>query len=77
VDEVVVFGRTPAKLAAIGDQFRFVTTTDLDTVISDAWVDLVDMCLPTRLPRARFSGRNPLCQPRHRGHRLHQPDDLD
>jgi predicted dehydrogenase len=49
VDEVVVFGRTPGKLAAIGDEFRFATTTDLDTVISDGSVDLVDICLPTRL----------------------------
>ena len=28
VDEVVVFGRTPQKLATINDQFGFVTTTE-------------------------------------------------
>src|SRR5205814_7016082 len=49
VDEVVVFGRTPHKLAAISDQFGFATTTDLDDLITDASVDLVDICLPTRL----------------------------
>jgi predicted dehydrogenase len=49
VDEVVVFGRTPAKLAAISGQFGFATTTDLDSVITDTSVDLVDVCLPTRL----------------------------
>jgi predicted dehydrogenase len=49
VDEVVVFGRTPGKLAKISDQFGFATTTDLDTVIADPSVDLVDICLPTRL----------------------------
>jgi UDP-N-acetylglucosamine 3-dehydrogenase len=49
VDEVVVFGRTPEKLAAISGQFGFATTTDLDTVITDPSVDLVDICLPTRL----------------------------
>jgi predicted dehydrogenase len=51
VDEVVVFGRTPAKLATISGQFGFVTatTTDLDGLITDATVDLVDICLPTRL----------------------------
>jgi predicted dehydrogenase len=49
VDEVVVFGRTPQKLATISDQFGFVTTTDLDAVITEASVDLVDICLPTRL----------------------------
>jgi predicted dehydrogenase len=49
VDEVVVFGRTPEKLAKIGDQFGFATTTDLAAVITDPSVDLVDICLPTRL----------------------------
>ena len=49
VDEVVVFGRTPQKLAQISGQFGFATTTDLDAVITDASVDLVDICLPTRL----------------------------
>jgi predicted dehydrogenase len=49
VDEVVVFGRTPEKLAKISDQFGFATTTELDAVIADPSVDLVDICLPTRL----------------------------
>ena len=49
VDEVVVFGRTPEKLAKISEQFGFATTTDLDAVITDPSVDLVDICLPTRL----------------------------
>jgi predicted dehydrogenase len=49
VDEVVVFGRTPEKLAKISGQFGFATTTDLDAVITDPSVDLVDICLPTRL----------------------------
>jgi predicted dehydrogenase len=49
VDEVVVFGRTPQKLAKISDQFGFATSTDIDAVITDAAVDLVDICLPTGL----------------------------
>jgi predicted dehydrogenase len=49
VDEVIVFGRTPQKLAKISDQFGFATTTDLDALITDAAVDLVDICLPTGL----------------------------
>lgn len=49
VDEVVVFGRTPDKLATIGGQFGFATTTDLDALIADPAVDLVDICLPTAL----------------------------
>jgi predicted dehydrogenase len=36
VDEVVVFGRTPEKLATISGQFGFATTTDLDALITDA-----------------------------------------
>ena len=32
VDEVVVFGRTPEKLAKISEQFGFATTTDLDAL---------------------------------------------
>jgi predicted dehydrogenase len=49
VDEVVVFGRTPEKLAKISGQFGFATSTDLDAVITDPSVDLVDICLPTAL----------------------------
>ena len=49
VDEVIVFGRTPQKLASIGDQFGCATTTDLDALLTDASVDLVDICLPTGL----------------------------
>jgi predicted dehydrogenase len=49
IDEVVVFGRTPEKLAQLSDRFGFRTTTDLDAALADASVDLVDICLPTRL----------------------------
>ena len=49
VDEVIVVGRTPEKLEKISDQFGFATSTDLDALITDASIDLVDICLPTRL----------------------------
>ena len=49
VDEVVVFGRTPERLAKVGEDFGFATTTDLDAVTSDASIDLIDICLPTRM----------------------------
>jgi predicted dehydrogenase len=49
VDQVVVFGRTPDKLAKISGQFGFASTTGLDAVITDPSVDLVDICLPTAL----------------------------
>jgi predicted dehydrogenase len=67
VDEVVVFGRTPQKLAKVSGQFGFATTTDLDAVIADASVDLVDICLPTGLHaevamRAMQAGRDVLIE---------------
>jgi predicted dehydrogenase len=67
VDEVVVFGRAEQKLAKMGGQFGFATTTDLDAVIADASVDLVDICLPTRLHaevavRAMQAGRDVLIE---------------
>src|SRR5687768_9135862 len=49
VNEVMVFGRNPEELAKIGADFGFATTTELDAVFADASVDLVDICLPTRL----------------------------
>jgi predicted dehydrogenase len=67
VDEVVVFGRTPEKLARIAEEFGFATTTDLAAVLADASVDLVDVCLPTRLHadvavRAMQAGRDVLIE---------------
>jgi predicted dehydrogenase len=67
VDQVVVFGRTAQKLATIGDQFGYATTTDLDAVIADGSVDLVDICLPTRLHadvavRAMTAGKHVLIE---------------
>lgn len=67
LDEVVVFGRTPAKLQKISNQFGFTTSTDLDTLITDPSVDLVDICLPTHLHadiavRAMKAGKHVLCE---------------
>jgi predicted dehydrogenase len=67
VDEVVVFGRTPEKLAKISEQFGFPTTTDLDALVADDSVDLIDICLPTGLHasvavRAMQAGRDVLIE---------------
>ncbi|MEW2576432.1 Gfo/Idh/MocA family protein [Streptomyces syringium] len=67
VDEVVVFGRTPAKLQKMADQFGFTTTTDLDALYADPSIDLVDICLPTPLHaehavRAMRAGKDVLCE---------------
>jgi predicted dehydrogenase len=67
VHEVVVFGRTPQKLAKINEQFGFPTTTNLDGLLTDPSVDLVDICLPTRLhadvaAQAMHAGRDVLIE---------------
>ncbi|MFG2876436.1 Gfo/Idh/MocA family protein [Streptomyces sp. NPDC048337] len=49
--EVVVFGRTPEKLAVFAEKFGFATTTDVEDIYRDPAVDLVDVCLPTALHR--------------------------
>ncbi|MFF4605138.1 Gfo/Idh/MocA family protein [Streptomyces sp. NPDC001339] len=67
IDEVVVFGRTPAKLQAVADEFGFATTTDADAIHDDPDIDLVDVCLPTPLHadhavRAMEAGKDVLCE---------------
>ncbi|MEU7144611.1 Gfo/Idh/MocA family oxidoreductase [Nocardia sp. NPDC046473] len=67
VDDVIVFGRTPAKLAVIAAETGFATTTDLDSLYVDPTIDLVDICLPTPLHaehavRALEAGKDVLCQ---------------
>lgn len=67
VDEVVVFGRTPAKLEKMVSDFGFATTTDIETIFADASIDLVDVCLPTPLHadhviRSLDAGKHVLCE---------------
>ncbi|HSR85315.1 MAG TPA: Gfo/Idh/MocA family oxidoreductase, partial [Streptosporangiaceae bacterium] len=67
VDEVIVFGRTPEKLAKVGGEFGFATSTDLDGLLADGSVDLVDICLPTWMHaevaiRALQAGRHVLLE---------------
>jgi predicted dehydrogenase len=67
VSDVVVFGRTPAKLQAFAEEFGFATTTDLASIYDDPAVDLVDICLPTPLhadhvTRALQAGKHVLCE---------------
>jgi predicted dehydrogenase len=67
VSQVVVFGRTPAKLHAFADEFGYATTTDPAAIYDDPTVDLVDVCLPTGLHtehvlRALDAGKHVLCE---------------
>lgn len=67
VSEVVVFGRTPAKLRPFADEFGYATTTDLASIYDDPAVNLVDVCLPTALHaehvlRALHAGKHVLCE---------------
>jgi predicted dehydrogenase len=49
VDDVVVFGRTPAKLEKVAAEFGFATTMDIARIYDDPAIDLIDVCLPTPL----------------------------
>ncbi len=67
VDEIVVFGRTPAKLEKVARELGVATTTDIDRIYDDPNVDLVDVCLPTLLHadhviRALHVGKHVLCE---------------
>jgi predicted dehydrogenase len=67
VSEVVVFGRTPAKLQPFADEFGYATTTDRASIYDDPSIDLVDVCLPTPLHvehvlRALAAGKHVLCE---------------
>jgi predicted dehydrogenase len=67
VSEVVVFGRTPAKLQAFAEEFGYATTTDPASIYDDPAIDLVDVCLPTPLhvehvTRALEAGKHVLCE---------------
>lgn len=65
--EVVVFGRTQAKLEDVRQKFGFPTTTDLDRLYEDPSIDLIDICLPTALHaehvlRGGSAGKHVLCE---------------
>jgi predicted dehydrogenase len=67
VSDVVVFGRTPAKLQAFADEFGCATTTEVASIYDDPAVDLVDVCLPTPLhadhvTQALDAGKHVLCE---------------
>ena len=67
VEDVVVFGRTPAKLETFAEQFGFATTTDVDDIYGDRAIDVIDVCLPTsvhadHVVRALQAGKDVLCE---------------
>ena len=67
VSEVVVFGRTPAKLRAFAEEFGCATTTEAASIYDDLAVDIVDICLPTpvhaeHVLRALHAGKHVLCE---------------
>ncbi|MBO4439431.1 MAG: Gfo/Idh/MocA family oxidoreductase [Spirochaetaceae bacterium] len=49
VDEVIVWGRNPEKLKEIEKELGVKTTTNLDDILSDQTIELVDICLPTKV----------------------------
>ncbi len=49
VDEVIVWGRKPEKLKEVEKELGVKTTTNLDDVLNDPAIELVDVCLPTKV----------------------------
>lgn len=49
VDEVIVWGRKPEKLKEVEKELGVKTTTNLDDVLNDPTIELVDVCLPTKV----------------------------
>ncbi|MCR4712837.1 MAG: Gfo/Idh/MocA family oxidoreductase [Treponemataceae bacterium] len=49
VDEIIVWGRKPEKLKEIEKELGVKTTTNLDDVLNDTDIELVDVCLPTKV----------------------------
>jgi predicted dehydrogenase len=67
ISDVMVFGRTPAKLQAFAEEFGYATTTDIAGIYDDPTIDLVDVCLPTPLHAehvtlALAAGKHVLCE---------------
>ena len=49
VDKIIVWGRNPEKLKEIEKEFNLQTTTNIDDILQDPDIELVDVCLPTKL----------------------------
>ena len=49
VDEIIVWGRKPEKLKEVEKELGVKTTTNLDDVLNDPTIELVDVCLPTKV----------------------------
>ncbi|MBO4859372.1 MAG: Gfo/Idh/MocA family oxidoreductase [Treponema sp.] len=49
VDKIIVWGRNPEKLKEIEKELGVQTTTNLDDIMRDPTIELVDVCLPTKL----------------------------
>ena len=49
VDKIIVWGRNPEKLKEIEKEFNLQTTTNIDDILQDPDIELVDVCLQTKL----------------------------
>ena len=49
VDKIVVWGRNPEKLKEIEQELGVKTTTNMDDILQDPDIELVDVCLPTKV----------------------------
>ena len=80
VDKIIVWGRNPEKLAEIEKEFGVQTTINLDDILNDTSIELVDVCLPTKVHaeyaiKAMRAGKHvfvemPLADTSENGHKI-------
>ena len=49
VDKIIVWGRNPEKLTEIEKELGVKTTTNVDDILNDPTIELVDVCVPTKV----------------------------
>lgn len=67
IDSITLFGRDRDKLKKIGEELDIQTTDDIQEVLSNANIDLIDVCLPSSLHRqyvveALKNGKHVFCE---------------
>ena len=66
VDNVKLYGRNEEKLKYLGEKFKVSTTQNVFDIIHDPEIDLIDICLPTKVHtqyiiEALKAGKNVFC----------------
>lgn len=67
IDSIRLFGRNEEKLKKLGQKFNVSITQNISDVINDPDIDLIDICLPTKIHTqyilaALKAGKNVFCE---------------